>query len=112
MPAAARPSCVANLCRVMAATPFSSVSALRGEAAAADLGASARGHVDPGIAGSGFLGLAGAGVRGGLAVILTGGRDAEAFLGLEGGCRRGAGTRDQRQGDGRSDGGSDDKGCL
>src|SRR5579862_9085857 len=112
MPAAARPSRVVVSCRVMVPAPFGSTSALRGEAGAVDLGAGARGNVDPGIAGSGLLGLAGAGMRGGLAVVLADGGDAEALLGLEGGRRGGTGARDQRQSDGRCDGGSDDEGCL
>src|SRR5215813_13752724 len=62
-------------------------SALLGlEAAAVDLGAGAGGHIDPRIALAGGGHLPGAGIAGGLAVVLAGGRDAEALL-VVGGCR-------------------------
>src|SRR5690348_8609464 len=106
MPAAAKPSRRMLLCLVMAPTPFG--RSLCGETGAVDLRAGAGGHVDPGIARCGLLGLAGAGMRCSLAVVLAGGRDAEALLRLEGGRGSRTGACDERQRDGGGDGGSNE----
>src|SRR5215472_3466198 len=112
MPAAARPSRLVLLCLVMTPTPLCRCRLLRREAGTVDLRASAGGHVDPGIACGGLLRLTGARVRGGLAIVLACGRDAEALLRLEGGRGSGAGARDQRQSESRGDGGGNDQRCF
>src|SRR5688572_26259094 len=77
------------------------------EAAAVDLDAGAGRHVDPGVAASRLAHLAGAGIAGGLAVVLARRDDAEALLVVGG--RSGA---DHRRGDGGGDGTGENEGGL
>src|SRR5215469_1939228 len=76
------------------------------EAAAVDFGAGSRRNVDPGFSLASLLGFAGAGMRGGLTVVLSGGGDTVAFFSrkLRGGSRPSA--RGKRRRKNRGEGGS------
>src|SRR6266851_2829003 len=95
----------AGRCAVTTAIPPGAGSAPF-EAAAIDFGAGSRRNVDPGFPIASLLGFAGAGVGGGLAVVLRGRSDTVAFFGrkLRGGSRPGA--RGKRWRKNRGEGGS------
>src|SRR5260370_40307678 len=103
----------AGCCAVTTAIPAGALSAPF-EAAAVDFGAGSRRDVDPGFPLASLLGFAGAGVRGGLTVVLRCGGDTVAFFRrkLRRGSRPGAGGKGGRENRGEGGGGKRDRFAL